>query len=75
MKKYNLSFSADELIILSDFLNRFNKRNNFAFKDQAEQIVLWDIEAQIEKMQENIFSENYAEDLKAAYKRARGKQK
>ena len=44
-----IKLSEDETLVLSDGLNRFSKNGSTEFEDQAEQRILWDIEAVLEK--------------------------
>ena len=71
MEKLSVELSQDEWLVFWDWLSRFNEESGYQFKDQAEQRVLWDIEAQIEKKSDNAFAENYIEALKSAYERIR----
>jgi hypothetical protein len=47
-RKVTLSLSREEALVLFEWLSRFNKEENHEFEDQAEQRVLWDIEAMLE---------------------------
>jgi len=73
MKRYKIEFSEDELIILSDWLNRFNRKQDEKFEDQAEQRVLWDLDCALEKLNEFVLSDSYAIRLQEAYARIRDK--
>ncbi|MBI3073488.1 MAG: hypothetical protein HYY84_15360 [Deltaproteobacteria bacterium] len=44
----SLKLSKDEALVLFAWIARFNKREDERFADQAEQRVLWDIEAMLE---------------------------
>lgn len=64
--------TLDEAIVLGEFLGRFNKTEHAdLFEDQAEQRVLWDLEASLEEQLVEPFAENYAELLAAARTRVR----
>ena len=73
MEKLSVELSRDEWLVFWDWLSRFNEEGEYLFKDQAEQRVLWDIEAQMEKKSDNAFAENYTEALKNAYDKIRDK--
>jgi hypothetical protein len=44
-----LELSSDEALVLFELIARLNKRDDLSFDDQAEQRVLWDIEAMLER--------------------------
>lgn len=69
--KIILELSNDEALVLFDWLKRFNENENNQFEDQAEERVLWDIEALLEKSLIILFNENYNELLQTARKRIR----
>lgn len=71
MKRYQIDLSEDELIVLSDWLYRFLDNPAQNFKDPAEQLVLWGLDCQLEKLNEHIFSQNYDATLHEAYERIR----
>jgi hypothetical protein len=54
-----LSLSGDEALVLYEWITRFNKRDDVSFVDQAEQRVLWDIEARLESALSQPFSGDY----------------
>lgn len=68
-EKVNISLSKDEALILLDFLDSFNKKENFKFKNPAEQIVLWGLECLLEKELVEPFYENYSDIITEAYSR------
>ena len=76
MKDENVCFelSRDEAIVFFDWLARLNKGTNHAFADQAEQRVLWDLEATLESKLAEPFARNYEELLAAARGRVRDAQ-
>src|SRR4051794_27013887 len=43
-----LQLTADEALVVFEWLSRFNESGDGTFRDQAEQRVLWDIEASLE---------------------------
>lgn len=74
IEKVLLELSRDEAIVLFDWLSRFNRSANESFSDQAEQRVLWDLEAALESHLAEPFAENYDEVLAAARSRVRDSQ-
>ena len=65
MKKINIELTSDELIVLSDLINRLsdtNFLNNF-YEDQAEERALWNLDAILEKNTAKILNKNYSEEL------------
>lgn len=74
--KYNIQFTGDELLVLSDLIYRINNSkvlDNF-FVDQAEQKALWTLENIIEKNTSNIFSWDYLKELEKARENIRDKE-
>ncbi len=49
-QRVSVDLSVDEALVLYDWLRRFNQTRSAAFEDQAEERVLWDVEALLEKM-------------------------
>lgn len=67
-----VSFSKEEVIVLFEWLHNFNKENNDDFfNDQAEQRVLWDLEAELENVNLATFEDNYMEILSKAREKIR----
>lgn len=64
-RNVHLELSRDEAIVFFDWLTRFNKSGS-AFEDQAEQRVLWDLEALLESKLDEPFAPNYGELLARA---------
>lgn len=60
-----IDLTEAEAMVLSDWLHRNSKKDLF-YDDQAEQYVLWSIEAQLEKHLDDIFSNDYTERLARA---------
>ena len=73
-EQVDFKLSRDEAIVFFDWLARFNKATNHTFADQAEQRVLWDIEAALESKLTEPFASNYDELLAAARNRVRDPQ-
>lgn len=66
-----LELSQDQALVLSDWITRFNSRDHNEFEDQAEEMVLWDIEAMLESKLVAPFESGYTELLEAARRRVR----
>jgi len=66
-----IELTRDQALVFFDWLARFNKRNHHDFEDQAEQRILWDIEADLEKRVTGLFADDYVERLAAARARVR----
>jgi len=48
-KSVTTALTSDAALVLYDWLTRFNQRAETAFADQAEERVLFDLEAMLEK--------------------------
>lgn len=48
-KSVTIELTSDAALVLYDWLTRFNQREETAFADQAEERVLFDLEAMLEK--------------------------
>jgi hypothetical protein len=66
----DLRLDGDEALVLHDWLSRFNGSNP-TFDDQAEQRVLWNLEARLEAKLVAPFMASYPETLAAARDRLR----
>jgi len=64
--KVRLNLSRDEAIVLFEWLTRFNKLDDTSFADQAEQRVLWDMEAMLETTLHEPFRPDYEAHLAQA---------
>ena len=62
----NIQLTGDEALVLFDWIGRFNENGDGAFRDQAEQRVLWDLEARLEKVLVAPFAGNYGDLLAQA---------
>lgn len=49
LKRIKIELTSDEALVLYDWLTRFNQRANTDLADQAEERVLFDLEALLEK--------------------------
>jgi hypothetical protein len=66
MKSINIPLSRDEAIVLFDYISRLNTNEGQGFNHQAEQRILWDIEAELEKQLSEVLHSNYKEILNEA---------
>lgn len=67
-----IELSNDEALVLLNWLFRFNEMDNKNFiEDQAEERVLWDIEAVLEKSMTETLSKDYTELLSKARDKVR----
>jgi len=64
--KVHLELSRAEAIVFFEWLSRFNKAEHVSFEDQAEQRILWDIEAMLESTLVEPFESGYDELLAQA---------
>ncbi len=70
--KVVLELTKEESIVLLDWLSRINESENAdLFQDQAEERILWDMEASIEKVINETFESSYAEILSRAREKVR----
>ena len=67
----SIQLTPDEALVLFDWIVRFNAREDQTFEDQAEERVLWNIEATLEKLLSEPFSPDYDGLLAAARARVR----
>ncbi|MGH8892475.1 MAG: hypothetical protein ACRDWY_04090 [Actinomycetes bacterium] len=70
-ERVNIDLTNDEALVLLEWLNRFNRREDVEFDDQAEQRVLWDVEASLEAALTEPFSSDYDRLLADARDRVR----
>lgn len=66
-----LDLSADEALVLFEFLSRWQETGTFDLVDQAEQRVLWDVLASLEKNLAEPFSPEYGSLVAEARTRLR----
>ncbi len=64
--KVHLELTREEAIVFFEWLARFNKADDARFEDQAEQRVLWDIEAMLETTLVEPLESSYGELLARA---------
>ncbi len=69
--KVSLNLSREEALVLHAWLHRFNTNEGHQFEDQAEQRVLWDLEAMFEAELVEPLDPKYDELLAAARAKVR----
>lgn len=68
----NIVLTKNEALVLFEFLSRFNESDKKElFEDQAEEKVLWDIEALLERQLSEPFRRNYSKIIKQAREQVR----
>ena len=65
-KRVKIELTSDTALVLYDWLTRFNQRPETAFADQAEERVLFDLEALLEKTLVAPLQADYADRLAQA---------
>ena len=72
-KSVKIELTADEALVLFDFLSRYCDTDVLAVEDQAEQRALWNLLCVLEKQQliDEPCGQNYSELLSAARDRLR----
>ena len=65
-KSVKIELTSDAALVLYDWLRRFNQREETDFADQAEERVLFDLEAMLEKALVAPLQADYAELLAQA---------
>jgi len=74
-KNISIPLNEDEAIVLFEWLAKFNITDNTTFfQDQAEQRVLFNLEAILEKNIPSMFSDEYKTTLLKARERLRDKE-
>jgi hypothetical protein len=68
---YSLLLSADEALVLFEFLSRYSDSDELTIVDQAEQRALWNVCCSLESELAEPFSDRYGELLEAARGRLR----
>jgi len=69
--KIRIELSRDEALVFFEWLTRFNKTDSAKFEDQAEQRVLWDLEAMLESSIEEPLTPAYNDLLMQARAKVR----
>lgn len=67
-----IELNKDEILVLYDFLYRISENKKY-FEDIAEQKVLWNIEAQLDKELVEPFMSDYEEQIEKARENVRKK--
>jgi hypothetical protein len=70
-EKINIELSKDEGLVLFEMLSRFSNNEELRIVDQSEQRVLWNIQAELEKLLTNPFQADYQDLLLKARERVR----
>lgn len=74
-KNIAIILSEYEALVFLEWLHNFNEEEHpTLFQDQAEQRVLWDMEAELEKVVSITFDSNYQEILSKARQRIRDEE-
>ena len=74
-KNIAITLSEYEALVFLEWLHNFNEEEHpTLFQDQAEQRVLWDMEAELEKVVSITFDSNYQEILSKARQRIRDEE-
>jgi hypothetical protein len=69
-----LKLTNEEALVLFDWISRYNEDDKNVFQDQAEQRVLWDIEAMLEEQLVEPLDERYNDLLKFARDKVRDQE-
>lgn len=69
--KVELSLSKSQALVLFDGISRFNDDDSNTFADQAEQRILWDLEASLEAKLVEVVSGNYEDAITTARRNVR----
>lgn len=67
-----LSISKDQALVLFEFLSRSDEADGFLFEDEAEQRVVWLLQAQLERQLSEPLQADYLERLRHARDTVRG---
>lgn len=70
-KPVNIELTGDQALVLFEWIKRFNEQDQEDFEDQAEERVLWDVEAMLEKAMSEPFGGDYDGLLAKARKNVR----
>jgi hypothetical protein len=65
-KRVKIELTSDQALVLYDWLARFNQRADTDFSDQAEERILFDLEAMLEKALVAPLQSDYADLLAQA---------
>ncbi len=70
-EKVTIELSSSEALVLFEFVSRFSNDEKLEIVDQAEERVLWNVCASLEKMLVAPFSQNYSNLLAKAREKVR----
>jgi hypothetical protein len=70
-EKINIELSKDEGHVLFEFLSRFSNNEELRIVDQSEERVLWNVQAELEKLLIDPFQADYQDLLLGARERVR----
>lgn len=70
--RLQLQLTRSQALVLFEWLSRVDENQTALFEDEAEQSVLWALEAMLEKQLTEQFAPNYAELLTRARQAVRG---
>jgi hypothetical protein len=71
----SIKFSEDEAIVFLEWLHKFNEEERQTmFQDQSEERILFDLEAELEKVVSGAFSGDYKNFISKARERIRDKE-
>jgi ABC-type cobalt transport system substrate-binding protein len=66
-EEVTVALTRKEALVLFEFLRRYDDEGEYAFADQAEQRVLWDLECALQPQLIEVFDPKYGELLRAAW--------
>jgi hypothetical protein len=72
-EKVTIELSSSEALVLFEFVSRFSNDEKLEIVDQAEERVLWNVCARLEKILVASFSQNYSNLLAKAREEVRDK--
>ena len=74
-KNISIMLSEDEALVLLEWLHNFNEEERpTLFQDQSEERILFDLEAELEKVISGTFTDDYKNILLKARERIRDKE-
>lgn len=74
-RNITITLSEDEALVLLEWLHNFNEEERpILFQDQSEERILFDLEAELEKVISGTFADDYKNILLEARERIRDKE-
>lgn len=73
-KTVTISLTAEEALVLFEFLTRYSDEGVLRIEHQAEERVLWDVQCVLEPQMDTINNRNYEEEVAAAREAVRDKE-